>query len=208
MPEEIKAIQTFYNGLWFRSRAEARWAVFFDALSIKYIYEPEGFVLPENICYLPDFYLPESNTFFEVKGIMTDKDADKIKSLLKHSGKHVAVGYPDMSFQASDDWWSGSQGYEFTTKSSSLLVKCLCCGKYYFMGNNGSYVCRCCDAYDGDHHFSIQCWGDGSALGWADEIVKGAFSLARQARFEHGETPHTNTTTYVNGVKYVNGIPF
>ena len=40
---EIKAIETVYNGYRFRSRLEARWAVFFEAAGIEYEYEPEGF---------------------------------------------------------------------------------------------------------------------------------------------------------------------
>jgi hypothetical protein len=32
----IKTIETIYNGYRFRSRLEARWAVFFDAMGIKY----------------------------------------------------------------------------------------------------------------------------------------------------------------------------
>ena len=44
---EIKAIETVYNGYRFRSRLEARWAVFFDAMQIRYEYEPEGFRGPE-----------------------------------------------------------------------------------------------------------------------------------------------------------------
>ena len=42
----IKAIPTKYNGYTFRSRQEARWAVFFDHLGIEYEYEKEGFDLP------------------------------------------------------------------------------------------------------------------------------------------------------------------
>jgi hypothetical protein len=53
----IKAIETKYDGRHFRSRAEARWAVFFKALKIPYEYEPEGFVLPDGRRYLPDFRL-------------------------------------------------------------------------------------------------------------------------------------------------------
>ena len=41
----LKAIETFYNGYRFRSRLEARWAVFFDSAGIEYVYEPEGFKL-------------------------------------------------------------------------------------------------------------------------------------------------------------------
>lgn len=65
--EEIKAITTYYNGYKFRSRLEARWAVFFDAAKIRYEYEPEGFKLKNGLCYLPDFYLPDENMYVEVK---------------------------------------------------------------------------------------------------------------------------------------------
>ena len=61
---DIKPIETVYNGYRFRSRSEARWAVFFDTLGIEYIYEPEGFTFPDGTNYLPDFYLPKMNTFF------------------------------------------------------------------------------------------------------------------------------------------------
>lgn len=56
----IKAIETRYRGYRFRSRLEARWAVFFDALGEPYEYEPEGFELKMssgNFYYLPDFRL-------------------------------------------------------------------------------------------------------------------------------------------------------
>lgn len=43
----IKAIETEYKGYRFRSRLEARWAVFFDALGVEWVYEPEGFDLTE-----------------------------------------------------------------------------------------------------------------------------------------------------------------
>lgn len=64
----IKAIQTYYNGNRFRSGLEARWAVFFDALNIKYDYETEGYDLGDGDCYLPDFFLPELGYYVEVKG--------------------------------------------------------------------------------------------------------------------------------------------
>lgn len=64
---EIKAIETYYNGYKFRSRLEARWAVFFDAMHIQYEYEPEGFILSNGQAYLPDFYLPLLDIYVEVK---------------------------------------------------------------------------------------------------------------------------------------------
>ena len=63
----MKAIETIYNGYRFRSRLEARWAVFFDEMGIKYEYEPEGFELSDGTRYLPDFYLPELKCYVEIK---------------------------------------------------------------------------------------------------------------------------------------------
>lgn len=68
----IKALETSYAGHKFRSRLEARWAMFFDALGIKWEYEPEGYKLSNGECYLPDFWLPgfndkEKGTYVEVK---------------------------------------------------------------------------------------------------------------------------------------------
>lgn len=63
---EIKAIETYYKGYRFRSRLEARWAVFFDTAKIKWEYEPEGFNAKDGTKYLPDFYLPEYDAYVEV----------------------------------------------------------------------------------------------------------------------------------------------
>jgi len=96
---DIKPIETIYNGYKFRSRLEARWAVFFDELGIKYEYELEGFELPNGLRYLPDFYLPEFNVYVEVKASIekiSDEDLKKIFSFSFHSIEKllVIVGTP------------------------------------------------------------------------------------------------------------------
>ena len=63
----MKAIQTSYKGYRFRSRLEARWAIFFETLKIKFEYEPEGYDLGAGERYLPDFWLPDLHIFVEVK---------------------------------------------------------------------------------------------------------------------------------------------
>ncbi len=63
----VKPIETKYNGYRFRSRLEARWAVFFSTAQISYEYELEGFSLPSGTAYLPDFYLPEFDVYVEIK---------------------------------------------------------------------------------------------------------------------------------------------
>lgn len=67
MDGNIRAIETEYDGHKFRSRFEARWAVFFNAIGLEYEYEIEGFEMGE-IKYLPDFYIPSLNRWFEIKG--------------------------------------------------------------------------------------------------------------------------------------------
>lgn len=65
---DFKAIETEYNGYKFRSRLEARWAVFFDDMEYEYQYEPEGYTFDDGTKYLPDFYLPGVGYYVEVKG--------------------------------------------------------------------------------------------------------------------------------------------
>lgn len=90
MKQTIKAIQTVYNGYKFRSRLEARWAVFFDALGINYEYEPEGYDLGEAGWYLPDFYLTDMKVWVEIKG--GNKDADFIPGLNKAGAFYKKTG--------------------------------------------------------------------------------------------------------------------
>lgn len=79
MAGEIKAIETNYRGCRFRSRLEARWAVFFDALGWDWQYEKEGYVLgweeDDKLPWLPDFEVTTSphhemsmSFYAEVKG--------------------------------------------------------------------------------------------------------------------------------------------
>jgi hypothetical protein len=56
-----------YSGTLFRSRAEARWAIFFDLMGWDWDYEPCHYQLG-TLNYLPDFYLPCTHTWVEVKG--------------------------------------------------------------------------------------------------------------------------------------------
>ena len=84
----IAAIETEYAGHRFRSRLEARWAVFFDALGIKWIYEPQGYELGNGQKYLPDFWLPGmfNSCWVEVKGAPTQDDWAKIHAATAADG--------------------------------------------------------------------------------------------------------------------------
>lgn len=190
---EIKPIETVYNGYRFRSRLEARWAVFFDALGIKYEYETEGFEMSDGTMYLPDFYLPESDSFFEVKGIMSEKDDHKIRLFIQESNHGVTVGYENFYFETCTYWPDSEQMFDFEPRGTHWLCRCRACEKYWFMTCDGVYTCQCCGEYDGDHHFSIamDSWSDGNVrrVSAGYKKVEMAMNAARQARFEHGETP-------------------
>lgn len=88
---KIKAIETNYNGYKFRSRLEARWAVFFEALGIPYKYEPEGFDL-DGVWYLPDFWLEDQELWIEIKPVYpTFKEQYKAYQLAKLKYTNVVI---------------------------------------------------------------------------------------------------------------------
>jgi hypothetical protein len=102
----IKPIETYYKGFRFRSRLEARWAVFFDALGVRWEYEREGYALEkvhwkgfqgyetETVNYLPDFYLPNvgDGCWVEIKGQgITKEERARIELLAYHTQKYVNV---------------------------------------------------------------------------------------------------------------------
>lgn len=181
---EIKAIETVYNGYKFRSRLEARWAVFFDAAGIKYEYEPQGFELSDGTKYLPDFYLPEMHQFFECKGVMTDKDEHKIEQFIADSNKPVVIGYDGLTFVACNDWWDDIK--ELDNGCGSILARCTKCNKLYFLGLGGSYTCTCCGHYDGDH-FDVVLRDVHRGFEFGKDELESAREKAKQARFEFGE---------------------
>lgn len=77
----VKAIETSYAGCRFRSRLEARWAVFFDTLGIEWQYEAEGYETAAGR-YLPDFWLPGLGHWVEVKGRFTPADLKRTAEAL------------------------------------------------------------------------------------------------------------------------------
>lgn len=97
---EIKAIETQYKGYRFRSRLEARYAVFFDALGIKWEYEPEGYQLPDGTRYLPDFWLPTfgGGMFVEVKPKGGDFTKARVFAEKANVNMWLAYGTPSPIF--------------------------------------------------------------------------------------------------------------
>lgn len=109
----LKAIETTFMGYKFRSRLEARWAVFFDHLGIEWQYEPEGFDL-NGLYYLPDFWLPQQQCWYEVKGqIPTVDEQEKAARLAKQSGKDVILAFGPVGEYPDDGAWIYKGGDAF-----------------------------------------------------------------------------------------------
>jgi hypothetical protein len=102
----MESLPTSYDGYRFRSRLEARWAVFFHTLQIDYRYEPEGYDL-EGTCYLPDFWLPEQDCWIEVKPsrMPTKAEFEKARLLALHSGKEVYILAGNVGLPPSYQVW-------------------------------------------------------------------------------------------------------
>jgi hypothetical protein len=89
----LTAIETRYAGYRFRSRLEARWAVFFDAIAWPWRYEEEGFDLGQAGRYLPDFRLFD-RLYIEVKpnlDAFDDRTDSVVEELSRQSGQQVWV---------------------------------------------------------------------------------------------------------------------
>lgn len=141
-----RAIETKYKGYRFRSRLEARWAVFFDALGLQWEYEPEGFELPSGR-YLPDFFIRWSATksarllqfrevgyWVEIKGPEPTKDEIQRLAELTTATGHIGYllhGTPS-SFRC---WVSNNKGevreWENPHLTADWLAFVTCCPAAY-----------------------------------------------------------------------------
>ena len=156
----IKAIETNYQDYRFRSRTEARWAVYFDAIGLKWDYELQGFEFGQ-VRYLPDFWLPEMKMWAEVKPVefFPDESA-KILLLARHTGFAclMLVGVPS------------AKPYDFIE---------------VFEGHKVRGECVICPTktnppvFMNPHGIDPRKW-----VG-----ISEAVAVARGARFEFGETP-------------------
>src|ERR1700722_16872373 len=93
----MKSIPTVYKGIAFRSRLEATWAAYFDALELAWSYEQEGYRLQRDIGYLPDFHLfqphYEHELFVECKP-PSNESVRKAGIFVMESGRTLVLALP------------------------------------------------------------------------------------------------------------------
>lgn len=182
----IKAIETQYNGYRFRSRLEARYAVFFDSLNLRYEYEPEGFELWGGRRYLPDFWLPELRSWVEIKGrVPTDAEVSLMYDLIgtRNSIGHIFFGLPGEYLGISFCWDLGDSSGGQCAPSDSNWTVCQQCGSV------GIHI-DCSHDLFFDEMFNdplLFCSCRPETSTYNDPKLTRAYVAAKQARFEHGE---------------------
>ena len=184
----IKPIETFWMGYRFRSRLEARWAVFFETLGLRWEYEKEGFVLPRSgQKYLPDFYI-RGLGFFEIKPLPDDfiggpiwppEGSPESEFFLEEGRGGILYGIPGI---VEDIEYDASCPYVGSIVSDGPYFFCECpdCGVIGFEFDGRSARVNHapgCKAFLGDKGYNTN----------SPRLAK-AVAKARSARFEFGES--------------------
>jgi hypothetical protein len=158
MTAPLRAIETVYHGYRFRSRLEARWAVFFDSLGVPFEYEKEGFELEGAGRYLPDFWLPQQECWIEIKPVEPNQsEQEKAGALALATGHPVALfigNIPDADELDDLQYEKGGGAYYFFTDGQGYdcyyaWCQCPICGKFgiEFDGRTDRLPCKesfCC----------------------------------------------------------------
>lgn len=77
--------------VWMRSSWEIEYANYLTSQGLQWLYESAYFDLGNGRTYRPDFYLPETNEWHEVKGYLTDLDKEKFSLMESVYGIHIKV---------------------------------------------------------------------------------------------------------------------
>lgn len=212
MVEAIHAIETFYDGCRFRSRLEARWAVFFNAAKIRYVYEPEGFYSKDGQAYLPDFYLPDCNVYAEVKGLKPGIGAEIKRAIdVMTYNKEILIILPDIpNAEECGVFWLPV--YYYHPLCGITGNRCAFLSYEYYeddahkirLVKNFAVGIRChINAWKPEFiekeifakpDKDMKCNDDFPVRDLFDgPLLRSCFMKARQARFEYGETPEVST---------------
>ena len=190
---KITPIETYYNGCHFRSRLEARWAVYFDLCGIDWEYETEGYEITlENghtVKYLPDFVLHNiiintkyiiPNLYVEVKGVMTEYDELKIHSFYESGNEILILQELPKKFSIKDEGFASMglwRGYDDFVIEPYILVGHELLSTESLLGVS--------EEYDGSQLQYILDGGIESKLALVSELFINLLDKARQERFEY-----------------------
>lgn len=108
---KARAIETYYQGTWFRSRLEAQWAFFLTEMGLQWTYEPQGYVGEDGRAYLPDFFLPKLDVYLEIKPTEPDwSNQPKCWAVAEATGMDVFILWGKPADYYLDSAKGGCQG--------------------------------------------------------------------------------------------------
>lgn len=141
----IRAIPTEFRDIKYRSQLEAEWAQWLLEHGFNAQYEKRKFKLERGIWYLPDFYIPETKTFIEVKGNM--ERIHKPYQLTQELKRECPETWPDGGTMLL---LAGPVGTFFNTEQPFYMglnyTKCPNCKTPNILTEYGDGKCRYCDA--------------------------------------------------------------
>lgn len=152
---DIQPIETEYHGYKFRSRLEARWAVFFDRMNIKWQYEHEGYKTSSGY-YVPDFWL--TNVYMRstlIKGVLFEVKPEsyigyKHPALTEvaeylHVGATLAVGFDFTRWSTWKELFQVSPGWD----NCMMIYRCECKATKFDYDEGHYYQCPVCGKAEG-----------------------------------------------------------
>lgn len=176
----MKAKKTVYNGYEFRSKLEAKWAVFFDLCGIKYDYEPEAFICFDGSQYTPDFYLHDvklrsdfvNGVYVEIKPQGYNDSDHKYQERISSAVDTLIVLVGDPVY-STDQTENPNYQYSPIWDNGMVLLYCDNCNEYKFdYGVSSKYRCNKCNC----------CMSDG---GMYNSKIRSNASIARKYKFEY-----------------------
>lgn len=133
---KISSVPQTYRGVRFRSTLEADWAATLDSVCIAWSYEPEAVKLPSGEFYRPDFWLPELQTWFEVKGPHNER-IEKTRELHAAGPREVVVGRAPVYGKATFEFGDGDTG-------NCVLQYCITCEHFTWINEGSAWFCQYC----------------------------------------------------------------
>lgn len=188
----IKPIETNYKGFRFRSRLEARYAVWLDALRFEWRYEHEGYDLGQFGWYIPDFWLPTLECFMEVKPRPTGLNSRECKvarALAMSSQREVWMVFdPQLR---TEDWQAvyrvNAMYWDMSgSPRERPLFEMIAPRLAPFDERVEEF-----DDYLRDKREHIEAFGISHGIDHHGNWLLNAFRAFRAARFEHGENGAT-----------------
>ena len=185
----LGAIETAYCGYRFRSRLEARWAVFLDAVDLGYRYESEGFDL-DGVRYLPDFWLPKLAIWLEIKPTFpAPEEIEKARALARLTTLPCVIVHGDLRAPTGDPWELAVEPPDAAPAATGIMCypdgtysglywwcECPRCGTVN-IAYEGRALASCPQCFDAER--SDECGNT-----QATQRIVTAFAAARRARFE------------------------